>query len=119
MGILRDIEQHAVAVRAELPAGVFMELDDDAPMLNLPMERPLFTLPHKTRIDVRAVTLGGDELSADNLFEQFHVDKARLQANVQRALRASDHVRVSLAEILEQRPLEQGLAELVTYEPQD
>ncbi len=113
MGILRDVEQHAVAIRESQPEGVFMELDADAPELHLPMERPLFTPPHKTRVENRVVLEGGDELAPDALFEQFHVDKARLLANVRRALQTRKQI--SLAELLEQSPLEQGLAELVTY----
>lgn len=113
MGILREVEQHAIAVRDAHPDGVFMELDDDAPELQLPMERPLFTPPHKPHIDSRVVVEGGDEVSADALFQQFFVDKRRLLANVRRALQT--RTQISLGELLEQSPLEQGLAELVTY----
>ncbi|MBK8009943.1 MAG: DUF3375 domain-containing protein [Deltaproteobacteria bacterium] len=113
MGILREIEQHAVVLRAVPPDGTFMELDAPAPEISLPMERPLFTPPHKTRIDDHVVTLGDDDLATDKLFEQFHVDKTRLLANVRRSLQT--RTQVSLAEVLEENPLEQGLAELVTY----
>lgn len=113
MGILRDLEQHAVAVRGTEPEGVFMEVDDFAPELALPMERPLFSPPHVVRIADGVVVDGHENVSADALFTQFHVDKDRLLENVRRALQGRNQV--SLAELLESRPLEQGLAELVTY----
>ena len=114
MGILREIEQHAVALREAPPAtNTFMELDASSPELNLPMERPLFTPPHNTRIEDCVVALGDETLSSDKLFEQFHVDKTRLLANVRRYLET--RAQVSLAEVLDEHPLAQGLAELVTY----
>jgi len=113
MGMLREVEQHAIAVRESPPEGVVMELDDDAPGLALPMERPLFAPPFKPRLDDRVVVDGESDVAADVLFEQFHVDKARLLGNVRRALQTRSQV--SLAELLAEAPLQQGLAELVTY----
>ena len=47
------------------------------------------------------------------LYAQFVVDKAALDRHVRHALQ--DRSQVSLRELLELRPLEQGLAELVAY----
>ncbi|MBI2392011.1 MAG: DUF3375 domain-containing protein [Deltaproteobacteria bacterium] len=113
MGILREVEQHALAVRDRQPSGPFMELDDFAPEVVLPMERPLFAPPFKPRIEQQVVVDGDDEVSADALFEQFHVDKQRLRANIRRALQTRRQV--SLGELLDESPLEQGVAELITY----
>jgi len=113
MGILREVEQHALAVRASPPEGAFMELDDFAPDLSLPMERPLFSPPFKPRLDDRVVVEGEGDVAADALFEQFHVDRQRLLSNVRRALQTRPQI--SLAELLDESPLEQGVAELVTY----
>jgi hypothetical protein len=46
MQIIRDVEQHALAVRAEPPTGTFAELDEVAPDIELPLQRPLFSPPH-------------------------------------------------------------------------
>jgi hypothetical protein len=113
MGILRDIEQHALALRGAPPEGAFMELDDSAPTLSLPMERPLFSPPYKPRLEDRVVIEGEGDVAADALFEQFRVDKPRLLSNIRRALQG--RAQVSLGELLEESPLEQGVAELVTY----
>lgn len=113
MGILRGVEQHALALRAAPPEGTFMELDEPAPELALPMERPLFAPPYKARFDRRVVVEGEGDVPADALFDQFHVDRSRLLANVRRALQT--RAQVSLGELLAESPLQQGLAELVTY----
>jgi hypothetical protein len=49
----------------------------------------------------------------DALFDQFHVDKERLRARLRRALQTRHQI--SLAELLEDEPIEQGLAELVAW----
>lgn len=114
MGILREVEQHALAVRAAPPTdAAFMELDEPAPEVSLPMERPLFAPPYKARFDRRVVVEGEADVPADALFEQFHVDRGRLLATVRRALQTRPQV--SLAELLAESPLQQGLAELVTW----
>ena len=47
------------------------------------------------------------------LFEQIYVDPARLTRRVQLALQRRSQL--GLAQLVEEQPLEQGLAELVTY----
>ncbi len=114
MQLIRDIEQHALAVRSEPPsAAAFMELDEPAPVVNLAMDRPLFSPPFKPKLAVGAVSEGDEEIAADSLFEQVHVDKARLAAEIRRALQARDQI--SLADLVEASPLEHGLAELLAY----
>lgn len=113
MQIIRQIEQRAVELRSAPPEGHVMELDDTAPTIELPMERPPFTPPHKPRIAETIVAEGDQGISADVLFEQVYVDKARLAAHIRAALRT--RAQVSLAELCEAHPLEQGLAELVAY----
>jgi hypothetical protein len=56
---------------------------------------------------------GDSDVSADVLFEQFYVDKERLRARLRQALQTRRQV--SLAQLLEAHPLEQGLAELVAW----
>jgi len=77
------------------------------------MDRPLFRPPLRPRISDEALRVGDAAVAADALFEQVYVDKARLEALIRRALQTRSQI--SLAELLELHPLEQGLAELVTY----
>jgi hypothetical protein len=113
MQLLRDIEHHALALRQTPPEGPVMELDDQAPAVELPTERPLFSPPFKARIPDAGLLDGDGDVAADLLFSQPYVDKSRLEANVRRALQTRRQV--TLAQLVVEHPLEQGLAELVGY----
>jgi hypothetical protein len=110
--VARDIEQRALALREAPPAGTVTALDESAPDISLVMDRPLFTPPLKLTIDEIA-TNADEEVPADALFNQIYVDKERLASRVRRALQTRSQI--SLAELVEAHPLEQGLAELVAY----
>lgn len=113
MGVIRQLEQHALGVRDAPPDGPFSALDEAAPVLDLPLERPLFSPPHKPRIRDHQLALGVSDADADALYEQVYVDRELLRSHVRCALQGRSQV--SLAELIELRPLELGLAELVTY----
>jgi hypothetical protein len=113
MQILRAVEQHALAVRNSAPTEVFMEIDDLAPAIALPLDRPLFAPSRKHKITARELVSGEETADASALYDQVYVDKGKLAAHVRRALQSRDQV--SLSEIILQHPLELGLAELVGY----
>ena len=110
--IARDIEHHALAVREAPPAGPVTAIEEAAPEVSLVMERPLFAPPLKLAID-EVATDADEEVPADALFTQVYVDKERLSSNVRQALQARSQV--SLEDLVAAHPLEQGLAELITY----
>lgn len=113
MTLLRDIEQEALAVRNCAPEGDFAYLDDMAPTIELTMDRPLFTPPLKAHFVQHVADASGESVEADALFEQVYVDKAVLQSRIRHALQAHDQI--ALTALLDQYPLEQGLAELIAY----
>lgn len=113
MEILRGIEAGALALRARQPAGDFMLIDETAPSIELPMERPLHAPPLKPAISSAAIDAGDEDLDAAALYSQFIVDKAALVQHVRHSLH--ERTQVTLAELLDSRPLQQGLAELVAY----
>ncbi len=113
MVVLRELESHALAVRDAPPTGPMTALEDVSPTVELPMERPLFAPPLKPIISHQLLDEGGDGVPADSLFDQFYVDKDRLRARLHRALQTRRQV--SLVELLESEPLQQGLAELVAW----
>jgi len=113
MALIRDVEQHALAARQAPPNGAFIELDESGPSIELPLQRPLFVPPSKPRIAAAELVAGTSDVSPDALYDQVHVDRAALAAHVRRALQTRSQV--SLAELVETRPLELGLAELVAY----
>jgi hypothetical protein len=113
MGILREIEMKALELRDDLPDGPFMTLDEMSADVRLVMDRPLYSPPQKPEINDTIMLSKGEEVPADALFDRVYVDKARLAAHIRRALQRRSQV--SLSEIVENHPLEHGLAELVAY----
>ncbi len=113
--LLRDIEARALKVKDANVAGLTMRIDDDAPALKLPMERPLYAPVRRARIDSGGIRPAGadDETDTSVLFEQVYVDPGPLRANVRAALRR--HAQVGLADLVRETPLTHGVAELVTY----
>lgn len=113
MDILRHVEAGALAVRSQAPAGEFMAIDATSPAIELPMERPLHTPAAKLALAGGRIDAGDEDLDAGALYTQFVVDKAALAQHVRRSLQ--QHGQVRLTELIDSRPLQQGLAELVAY----
>lgn len=114
MQLIREVEHHALAIRDRAPeAAVFMSLDEPAPDIDLGMERPLYTAPFKARFSDEVLAEGEADMSTDALFGQVYVDKRRLGMNIRRALQTRDQI--SLGELVQVHPIEQGLAELIAY----
>jgi Protein of unknown function (DUF3375) len=113
MQTIRTIEQSALAVRSQAPPGTFIEIDEPGPAIELPMERPLFAPPWKPSIAEQVLLEGSGDVPSDVLYEQVYVDKTQLAAHIRRSLQTRPQV--SLGELVESRPLERGLAELVAY----
>ncbi|MDQ6754596.1 MAG: DUF3375 domain-containing protein, partial [Actinomycetota bacterium] len=113
MQLIRSIESSALALRGTAPAGDFIELPGQGVDVTLPFERPLYEPSTRVSID-DSVTVSEDlDVDPGALFEQFHVDKDRLQGNIDAVL--TDAEQATLADITDAYPLSQGLAELVTY----
>jgi Protein of unknown function (DUF3375) len=113
--ILRDIEARGFQFRDSRDSAISTEIDSVAPAVRLPMERPLYAPVRKSRIDSTGVRPAGEDEETDPaaLFEQVHVDPGPLSAGVRDALRRDPQV--GLTELVAIHPLQQGLAELVTY----
>jgi hypothetical protein len=90
-----------------------MTVDDLTASVELPMERPLFSPPIKTVIANIALQAGDADMDTAALFSQVRVDKAALAAHIRQSLQTKPQI--SLVELLQTRPLEQGLGELVAY----
>ncbi|MCF8080589.1 MAG: DUF3375 domain-containing protein [Desulfobacterales bacterium] len=113
MDILHEIEAKALAVRETPPAGAFMELDDRAASIDLPMERPLFRPPIKPLIADVELETGQADLDAAALFAQVVVDREALVRHIRNQLQTRSQI--SLEELVVARPLRQGLVELISY----
>lgn len=111
--LVRRIEQVAIAVRDNPPPSSLLELDEPSPDLALPFERPLFTPSVRPILDGAALVEGDEGIDASALFEQVHIDKGALRAHIRQMLQREPSV--SLGALIKSRPLEHGLAELLTY----
>lgn len=113
MEILRSVEQRALALRDTPPPAAVIDLDGSAVHLGLPFERPLYR-PRPTLVlhDVPADVEVG-ELDVSELFAADLVDVEALADHVAASL--DRWGQVSLAELTAARPVEHGVAEIVTY----
>lgn len=111
--ILNSVLSHAVALRdreADLPGsgiGAFV------PELGLPLERRLYEPRRQVLIDSQVDESEVDDADSSALFEQSYVDAAALARNVRDVL--ATRAQVGLPSLLGERPLQEGLAELLTY----
>jgi len=113
MDILHSIESSALLLRSAPVPDLQIEIDGVAPTIALPMERPLYAPSVKVNVDSSGVVAGTGDFDASALFEQIYVDPTRLAQTVRQSLQRDPQV--SLARVIRTQPLEQGLAELVTY----
>lgn len=113
LDLLHGIESKALALRSATPIGAVMHIDAMGADIELPLERPLFVPSVKPRLAGLALVAGEEEIDTARLFDQVVVDKTRLRSVVQQALRRQPQI--TLRELLDAEPLQQGLAELVAY----
>lgn len=111
--IVREIEGKAVVFRNNPPGEWEITIDGVAPEISFPLDRPLFTPPHRPEIKDDVISAGDEDVSAEALFSQVYVDKEKLKDRIGYLLQAQD--RITLSRIIEHYPLELGLSELVTY----
>ena len=112
LDLVRGIEGKALALRDAAPAGAVTDIEAMGVQVDLPFERPLFTPSRKP--ELADLVLADDEgIDTARLFAQVVVDKVRLRATIRHALRRQ--AQVTLREVLDAAPLQQGLAELVAY----
>ncbi len=110
--LLRSIEQRALKLRDERP-DIEMEISDTRASIYLPLERPLFRPSRTADLEAVAVEEGTSNLDLDVIDGQTHIDREALLDRVHQGLGAKGHAR--LADIVDDHPLEHGLAELVGY----
>lgn len=114
--LISEIKRYALKVLNEPPnADQFIEIEG-APFIQLLMERPLGEEPQEAEFDNHPTEIGSNALEqADfrRLLSQFEINKETLLQRI--TLRLNQQRQVTLAEILAEYPLENGLAELLTY----
>lgn len=113
MQVIQCIETHALLIREAMPENPIMEIDAPSPDIVLPMERPLYKQPVKPVVDEEVLLGDASEIPEGILREPIFVDREMLKTHIRRALQEREQV--TLMDILEEHPLEKGMAELVIY----
>ena len=111
--ILDEIEKKAVGLKTMIPSGDWMEIEEPRVRVNLPMELPLYAPPIQRELISRIEILDDDEVDTEKLFQHMYIDRERLQQNIETALAGESQIQ--LGQLILKYPLEQGLAELITY----
>lgn len=113
MDILRSIETKALSLRENPPSGAAMSIEVATATIELPMERPLYPTTLKPIIAHVEAETGDDDIDMSALYSQVVVDRVQLANHIRQALQ--EKTQVTLCELIEARPLQYGLAELLTY----
>ena len=111
--ILDAIEKNAILVRDHALASDWMDIEDSSVHINLPMEKPLYSPPPVQELVSMIEIEEEQDIDTSGLFNLVYIDRERLHRTIEHAL--EDRTQIRLDELLEQNPLEQGLAELLTY----
>lgn len=113
MQLLDNINVNALLVKNHAPKDSLMSLSEPSISLHLPMERPLFSPPIKAKINDQVFIGEAHELVPEALFNQIIINKAQLIFNIKKTL--NTYLQVSLKQVINEFPLQQGLAELIVY----
>jgi hypothetical protein len=113
MEVLRGIEGAALAARDVPGRPPGMEVDAVEIDVVLPTERPLYRTRRRLLLDSDGIAEATERADPTALYEQVHLDPARLAAAVADGL--ARRPVAALSDILRDHPLQQGLAELVGY----
>ncbi|NDK91583.1 DUF3375 domain-containing protein [Gordonia desulfuricans] len=111
LDLVRSVESSALELRGNTP-DFGLEVDQPGIDITLPFERPLYqkaaTVTVESRIDDAT-----EDLDAELLFAQTHIDQVRLAANIRSVLPKRSSA--LLSDVVDMYPIEQGAAEIVGY----
>ncbi|HED13173.1 MAG TPA: DUF3375 domain-containing protein, partial [Gammaproteobacteria bacterium] len=112
--IIAKIENNAVQIRDRLSARVpGMVLDASKVDVALTMSRPLYRVSQTPQLDAQTLELGDADVDMSLLHDQQYVDKRVLQNHIYSSLQHCPQI--TLAELCEEFPPQQGVAEIMTY----
>jgi len=113
MDLIGSIQSHAIELKHLPNVTIETELEAPVPSVVLPTERPLFAPQRQMELDSTIDEAIDLDLDDSVLYEQVYVDPRQLARSVRASIGSAGQI--GLAQLVEQRPLTQGLAELVTY----
>jgi translation elongation factor EF-1beta len=113
MAILDRIEKAALSMNKTYPKGDFMSLETWKIKPNLPMDRSLFLPPLQQSFHSTIEEALEEDIDPSGLFLLNEVDREALKKKILRHLETFSQF--TLADLIQEYPLAQGLAELITY----
>ncbi|MEM0996213.1 MAG: DUF3375 domain-containing protein [Bacteroidota bacterium] len=115
LALIDAIRKAARDRRDDPPSDAAFAQVEETVEVSFPLERPLGQAPVRpvTPPVPQAATERLDQADLSHLVDQFFVDQAALRKRIRTLLR--DRSQISLEEILEIHPVEQGLAEIMAY----
>ncbi len=117
LDIVRNIEKSTLTLNKQahngnLPRDFFF-IDQPKVDIRLLMEQKLFSPKRKIKLNQTKIEEVDEEIDVSVLYQQQWVDETQLRKNIRRLLQTQQQI--SLNEVLQRYPLQQGLAELVAY----
>jgi flagellar motility protein MotE (MotC chaperone) len=111
--LLRSIETKAIHLREERNPPVATQMEASSITVILPTERPLYRRPPSVALETAEADAGNGDFDSSALTDQVYVDRDELARRVYSRL--GPRHQVGLHEVVSSAPLEQGLAELISY----
>lgn len=110
--LIKQIEQRALDARLDAPRGEFFNIEGLSPVVSLPMERPMYVPGLRSEVNSN-LDEGVSDTQAQGLYNQVVVDREALVRHAYSQLQ--EHDQVSIGELVDSRPMAEGLAELVVW----
>ena len=88
-------------------------LIDDKPKLSFPMEFELFAEDRKVKFNSGNIQVSDETFEVEALFKQQYIDPRALTERIESLLR--NKKQITLKEVIEEIPVEKGLAEIIAY----
>jgi hypothetical protein len=112
--LVKSIERSAIETKDDgMVQKLYMEMNDTSPSIESIMTKPLFTPPRNPVIQNNILIQGEANSSLELLYQQYGIDEDALYARIRKLLQLEPQV--SLKQLIAAYPLENGLAEVVTY----
>jgi hypothetical protein len=112
--IVREIKSFAIQIKDDPPKNKDFLLLDDSPRIELIMERPLFNVPMNPEIKNIVLEEGyTDSIDMDALYRQLYINQEEIKIKIRELLKFNSQI--TLKQITEIYPIENGLSEIITY----
>jgi hypothetical protein len=111
--IINEIEVVSISIKNNPPTEKDFMLIDDKPKLHFPMEFELFSKDRKVKFNIGNIEASDETFEVEALFKQQYINPEVLKERIDFLLK--NKKQITLKEIVEEIPIEKGLAEIIAY----